>query len=820
MYIRSLNALFPVSILVALIAALYANGCEQQRQYLYKGNGVSLWQVGAPNTPSGKALKARAGDWILSSSSLQVVVAGTRKDHQQFGQFGSIVRVALGGVVTEDLRELKGAVKIEGKARPVRVSEVKPAWRDKTPAIQIDSVVTDIGLRLTTLVEIRVQTSDIALTTRITNKDKAPIRAVQIGDSAFWPDGLTFAPGLGYVEAPTRGHLPWIARQGKTLSYAVAFLEGKAEVDFNFLREGPSDQVAVSARFDLAPGKTNSYKRLLIAKRADLARVAETAWTVTGQAVGRVKGSIRPVANWATIEAKAPEQGPLLVSSVSPDGSFDLPLPYGSYLISAFSPGGVDTQSVSLQPDAPEAAVEMFAPEPGKMSYKIANEKGDPIPVRLIVQGIPPTKNPVFGPAFVANGAGNVLCSSTGAGEIEIAQGRYRVVVTRGIEYELVQRNLSVDEGKGAVMRATLKKKVDTSGWLAADLHLHAAPSYDSEISLEDRVTSLLAESIGFAVATDHNVVTDYQESVNRLGASGLLITAAGVEVTTVEPTWGHFNVWPLSSASAPPPFAGITPSELFAYIREQAPDALIQVNHPWMNEYGIGYLDIAGLDARKGVGKHKGYSPAFDVIEVINGYEIKDRERVEANLRAWFNLLNLERHYAATGGSDSHRVIWQTAGYPRTYIRIPEETPPDAIVQQAAAAIRAGRSLVTTGPFIRLKVGGGEPGDLVPAVNGRVEISVSVSAPSWIDVDNLEVVVNGESIATSAIRAAKKKTERARISLRLPVSKDCWVAAVARGGTSLHEALPYVEALPLAFTNPVYVDADGDGLYTAPGNT
>ena len=57
-----------------------------------------------------------------------------------------------------------------------------------------------------------------------------------------------------------------------------------------------------------------------------------------------------------------------------------------------------------------------------------------------------------------------------------------------------------------------------------------------------------------------------------------------------------------------------------------------------------------------------------FDTLEVYNGYELATRELTERVLEDWFALLNVGKRMAATGISDSHRIQYQWAGYPRTF--------------------------------------------------------------------------------------------------------------------------------------------------------
>ena len=51
-------------------------------------------------------------------------------------------------------------------------------------------------------------------------------------------------------------------------------------------------------------------------------------------------------------------------------------------------------------------------------------------------------------------------------------------------------------------------------GALSGDFHVHGAASYDSSIPDQDRVFSFLAAGVDVIVATDHDVVTSYDETI------------------------------------------------------------------------------------------------------------------------------------------------------------------------------------------------------------------------------------------------------------------------------------------------------------------
>jgi len=179
---------------------------------------------------------------------------------------------------------------------------------------------------------------------------------------------------------------------------------------------------------------------------------------------------------------------------------------------------------------------------------------------------------------------------------------------------------------------------------------------------------------------------------------------------------------------------------------------------------------------------------------------------------------LNLGRRYTAVGNSDSHKLVGQWAGYPRTYVRVPEDHPSAVTVEQVARALRAGQAVVSNGPFVlALAEGRAGPGDFVPARHGRVNLRVDVRAPPWMDVKRADVYVNGERVVSTPARAT---TDPVRIEWRtsLRIATDSWIVVVARGERPLRSVMPNTQAIPYAFTNPIFVDADGDGVFRARG--
>ncbi|HZO15032.1 MAG TPA: CehA/McbA family metallohydrolase, partial [Polyangiaceae bacterium] len=433
----------------------------------------------------------------------------------------------------------------------------------------------------------------------------------------------------------------------------------------------------------------------------------------------------------------------------------------------------------------------------------VSDERGAPLPARILVRGVPPTADPNFGDEQVAKGYANVAYTLAGDARLTIPAGSYRVTVTHGPERELATQQVDIGAARGGTMRARLARALEPQGWLACDFHVHAAPSFDSRVPLMDRVTALVAEGIDFAVATDHNHVTDYAPTIAELSAP--LGTATGVEITTR--AWGHFNAFPFPASQAPPPFADIDPPALFAHVRQHAPGAIIQVNHARMGD--IGYFNRGRLDPRTGE-SDPAFSFDFDTLEVFNGFDLNGVDRVEEYVREWLTLMAFGRRYTAVGSSDSHKIAYQWAGYPRTYVRVPPDVARDQAMSAIIEGLRRGRAMVTNGPFLDVEAEDKGLGSIVKARDGRVRLRVEVLGPQWIEVDNLRYAT-----LDGPIRLAAEPGEgavRLRFEGEIEVRRDTFLVVAVRGSKRMEEVLAGASALPFAFTNPIWIDADADG--------
>jgi hypothetical protein len=422
--------------------------------------------------------------------------------------------------------------------------------------------------------------------------------------------------------------------------------------------------------------------------------------------------------------------------------------------------------------------------------------------------------------------------------EVALPPGRYRVFATRGPEYEVRETRLEAVAGAlHALELPPLARALETPGWIAADLHVHAEPSDDSLLPLAERLASFAAQGGEVLVATDHDRVTDYAPLLRELGLASEIASVSGVEVTStvhgdeVPGTSGHANVFPftrdeLAYRDGAPAHENRRLRALVAQVRAPGGVSLVQLNHPRGHE---GEKDDLNYFTHLGV-RDEGFAPTrplasepnaalvepdpetglrdldFDVLELLNGGRMEGYRLVRAD---WFSLLLQGEFRAATANSDSHAAS-QLVALPRTYVRLADDRPAAFDEGTFIAAVRAGRSYGTTGPLLEVELGGAGPGERASGARG--ELRVLARAAPWIPISRVQVFVNGALAADGPIRTGVDH------HLPLEFGADAFVTVEVTGEPSEIYAAVAPHFTPFAFSNPIFVDADGDGVWRAPG--
>ena len=511
-----------------------------------------------------------------------------------------------------------------------------------------------------------------------------------------------------------------------------------------------------------------------------------------------------------------------------------IPLPPGTYEVRAnLFPAVVERTFVARaghDPSGPDAAPEAWTIKPpafGRVRLSLADPRGRHVPGKVSFIGLAPTASPYFLPEnpVVTGRSWETLKTAVypppEGFDVVLPAGTYLATASRGPEFAMETRVVEVLTGEPRDLRFTIDRAVATPGLVSIDTHMHTQFS-DGSVLVAERLRSAVAEGIDIVVSADHNAVTDYRADLDRLGLAGELGFVPGNEVTTRTSNI-HFNTFPVAIRADEPDGGAISvrdeiPGRLFALAREKNRGSLVQVNHP--RSGSLGYFNNYNLDPETAAFADHGFDPDFEVMEAMNGARFGGEN--SRAIEDWFHLVNRGYPVRIVASSDAHGVDGGETGYARTFALMDEPVAGAVDPVALTLALKKGRAFVSNGPIVSVRADGKATfGDTVKARQGRVDLEITVTGAPWIDVSEVRLVVDGERRPALPIEGADGRTVKFRDRVRVDMPRDGWIAVEVRGARSLYPLIqqrsgngdPDRTAIPYALTNPIFVDADGDGL-------
>ena len=395
--------------------------------------------------------------------------------------------------------------------------------------------------------------------------------------------------------------------------------------------------------------------------------------------------------------------------------------------------------------------------------------------------------------------------------DLRVAPGAYRLVVSRGWEMERHDQMLDLAAGAVVDVTADLARAFETPGLMCADYHIHTHRSVDSADTSFAKVSALVADGLEIAIRSEHEWVSDFQPVIDTLGLGDFVIGLTGEELTTF--TYGHFGVFPLEVDANRPSGGAISwydrlAPEVFADARARPESPLVIVNHPRAGGIAQGYFREVGYDPVTGTVAHpENWDEALEVVEVLNAGDFEANR--DGTVQDWFSLLRSGRRVMMVGSSDSHRITGDPVGYPRTCLSIGEDDPRALTPALVRDVTRAGASFVTGGIYLEIAGPSGiGPGESASGVGARTSIDVVVRAASFLDVDRLEVFVDGLVVETIPItetdRDATDPTIRLRATLEVDVAAAGSFVVLHASGTDEPDIV--YGGRPFAVSNPLFL--------------
>ena len=779
---------------------------------------VEVFEISKDNVnllPEGKEADGIIGDFVIRNKAIECVIGGSAANRKaNMGAFWGADGVTPGCLYDLCLRGSKNdQLTIFSPSRQQgRVSYVRPSPEGNGVEVVVSSAVSG-SLFKRHIYHARENEAGITIDTLLRNEGPKPVsgpisdRWTRFNSSGRfgaieWADSVDPSHKAGYAYA-------WLPDEN-----------GKVPPRDSSLKTG--DEIKIR-RF-VAVGKSPAHALGVVAQK--LGKTGRLKLSITGR-------EKKPV---ATASADFLLKDSIVRGYPDEDGILDLHLPVGAWKVSVADIGR-EGEELSLEiKDGQSLEKSISMDEQSGIRFSVKKEDGSTTPCKVQFIGLEGTPNPKLGPGDRAHGCKDQYHSEKGNFSVALNPGKYKLIMTRGIEHDHVEKTMVVPVGNYVDFEATLKRSVMTPGWVSTDFHNHSTPSGDNVCGTADRLINLAAEHIEFAPTTEHNRIMDWTPYIERLGLKDEISTIPGMELTG---SGAHLNAFPLT------PKLHHQDNGAPQWVRDPRINALnlqnhsghhptgwIHINHPNMIENFVDRNQDGKPD-----GGYEGILSLVDAIETENyrpatilsqaPFRITRRaSREQVTIVREFVWLQMLNHGMKTWGiavSDAHAVHGNGVGGWRTYVRSSTDAPAKIDWAEISRRSKAGQMILSSGPYLEVETADGIQAGGLARANGTIDLKIRVQCSSWIDVDRIQVLVNGRQVESlNFTRKSHPKffsdgVLKFEQTIPVPLTADAHLIVVAYGenfdlktgfGTSGQSA-----AKPCAYNNPIFVDLDGNGF-------
>jgi hypothetical protein len=405
--------------------------------------------------------------------------------------------------------------------------------------------------------------------------------------------------------------------------------------------------------------------------------------------------------------------------------------------------------------------------------------------------------------------AGDRVFHTSGSDRFEVPAGTLTLDVVKGFEFAPMRMSIDVVAGKTTEIPVTLTRVANLAaqGWYSGSTGAHMHGGGLLRYDMRDLLFQADAEDVAVvnnALAHQERRIADdeffaWGQPAHRLSTRNRLLVL-GQEYRP--PFHGHVAVFgdrhrvqelfPVTIGYEAAPPATLAPSNTAFLSAAKQRGALTSYVHAFSGE---GDPIAAGL----GLGKAFMVDAALGTADTIEWASASRGAFVP-----WYAALNNGFRVTAIGGEDtiSNLHIMRLLGCVRTYVH----TGAGGLTADAWwNGVKRGRTFVTTGPLLDVRVGGQLPGGDVALGQGG-EVVVSGTLRSISPLQRLIIVRDGVEVAEIPLEGDRKS---ATFERRIPVTHSGWIHVRAEGGPA--DRFPLDALYAQAFTNPVWISVNGE---------
>jgi TolB protein len=333
-----------------------------------------------------------------------------------------------------------------------------------------------------------------------------------------------------------------------------------------------------------------------------------------------------------------------------------------------------------------------------------------------------------------------VFFYSEGEVRLEVPAGKVTVTVVQG--FETPEQSHTIQVQARETIRTSIEMQAiwdaSASGWYAADNHFHLNYGGNYRLLPEDIVPDLKGEGVDVAFPLLANLHNRFlQQELWGWSRTEHPFIFFGQEIRShflghVEQIGSDELFWPWVWGPSYQLYASDDRLNAEALRHARAHGGLggyvhpVPVHDPFSpdapNTVPIGFVADAVLGE-------------IDIIEVACLYTSEI-----GTAAVWHAVLNLGIPLAASAGSDVMNDYYRTMAIGGTRVYVKPEG--DLNEESFLAALKRGRSFVSTGPLLEFRVEGAEPGEAFDPGSGRISWTADVH--SAMPYARLEIFVNG----------------------------------------------------------------------------
>ena len=446
-------------------------------------------------------------------------------------------------------------------------------------------------------------------------------------------------------------------------------------------------------------------------------------------------------------------------------------------------------------------------------------EKGStrPVPVKLHVHGesgeylAPVDRHRIPNPAWFEDYSTDYMNRDFSTGDfhsctyipgettIDLPLGKVYLEVSKGFEIKPVRKVVNVASSTRTITIALDRVLPWRSrGWVTGDTHVHflSPPTAQLEGSAEGvNVINLLASQWGELMTNVGDFDGKTTFGSREAGGDGEWLVRVGTE--NRQHVLGHISLLGYSGDIIAPMCSG-GPDEA----------ALGDPVGVLMTEWARQCRAQGGLVVFPHFPNPRAENAATLIHGDVDAIEMCSWGNLYAgidpySLSDWYRYLNCGYFYPAVGGTDKMSA-GTAVGTIRTYAQLPEGA---AFTHDAwMDAVRSGRTFVSYGPLLELRVDGKAPGERISMRRSGGTVNVEYELGSvTIPMSQVDLVVNGE------IReSARVGSRQAKGSWSVKLERSSWLALLVRGH---YRDKPQMIA---AHSSPVMVDVEGSRFFAA----